>query len=33
MRLAVDSNVVAARRLRRTLAGEVHLPGEGAYDA
>ena len=33
MRPAVDSHVVAARRLRRTLAGEVHLPGEGAYDA
>jgi FAD/FMN-containing dehydrogenase len=33
MRPAVDSHVVAARRLRRTLAGDVHLPGEGAYDA
>jgi FAD/FMN-containing dehydrogenase len=34
MRTAVESHLVAARRLRRgAFAGAVHLPGEGAYDA
>ena len=33
MRTAVESHPVAARRLRRALAGAVHVPGEDAYDA
>jgi FAD/FMN-containing dehydrogenase len=32
MRAAVESHLVAARRLRRAFAGAVHLPGEVAYD-
>jgi FAD/FMN-containing dehydrogenase len=28
----VESHVVAARRLRRALAGELHLPGESGYE-
>ena len=33
MRTAAESHEVAARRLRRAVAGEVHLPGDDAYDA
>ena len=33
MRTAAETYEVAARRLRRVLAGELHLPGEPGYDA
>jgi FAD/FMN-containing dehydrogenase len=33
MTTAVESHVVAARRLRRAVAGAVHLPSESAYEA
>jgi FAD/FMN-containing dehydrogenase len=32
MSAAAESHAVAARRLRRTLVGELHVPGDGGYD-
>jgi FAD/FMN-containing dehydrogenase len=32
MTMATEAHLGAARRLRRTLAGAVHLPGESGYD-